>query len=152
MVCFPVSPSLQKFLSLVICNDKTERIISLLSQDLFYAVHQLKKLTPKSILLPLLIKSLTNNTKLITTVSRLGHGVSYTKLGEVITEVAYSGVNNNVDRMTCLPEKCKKGCFTMLVEDKIDGYEETLTGTHFLLKKIAGFNVKKILNYITVSD
>ena len=45
MDCFPVSPSLQKFLSLVICNDaapnndKTERIISSLSQDLFYSVH-----------------------------------------------------------------------------------------------------------------
>ena len=55
MDCFPVSPSLRKFLSLVICNDaalnnvKTERIISSLSQDLSYAVHQGKKLTPKSI-------------------------------------------------------------------------------------------------------
>ena len=53
MDCFPVSPSLRKFLSLVICNDaapnndKTERIISLLSQGLFYAVHQRKKLTPE---------------------------------------------------------------------------------------------------------
>ena len=99
MYCFPVSPSLRKFLSLVICNhaapsnDKTERIISLLSQDLFYAVYQGKKLTPKSILVPLLIKSLTNNTKLITIISRLGHGVSYTKFGEVITELAYSRID-----------------------------------------------------------
>ena len=52
MDCFPVSPSLRKFLSLVNCNDaapnndKTERIISLSSQGLFYAVHQRKKLTP----------------------------------------------------------------------------------------------------------
>ena len=126
MDCFPVSPSLRKFLSLVICNDaapnndKTERIISSLSQDIFYSVHQGKKLTPKSILLPLLIKLLTNNTELITTISRLGHSVSYKKLGEVITEVAYSRTDNNVDGMTCLPEKCKKRCFTMLVEDNID--------------------------------
>ena len=46
MDCFPVSPSLQKFLSLVICNDaapnndKTKRITSSLSQELFYAVHR----------------------------------------------------------------------------------------------------------------
>ena len=79
MDCFLVSPSLRKFLSLVIYNDaasnndKTERIISSLSQDLFYAVHQGKKLAPRSILLPLLIKPLTNNTELITTISRLGH-------------------------------------------------------------------------------
>ena len=158
MDCFPVSPSLRKFLSFVICNDaasnndKTERIISSLSQDLFYAVHQGKKLTPKSILLPLLIKSLTNNTELITTISRLGHSVSYTKLGEVITEVAYSRIDNNVDGMISLPEKCKKGCFTMLVEDNIDRIEETLTGTHFLLQKFAGLDIKTLLNYITVSD
>ena len=46
MDCFPVSPSLRKFLSLVICNDaapnndKTKRITSSLSQELFYAVHR----------------------------------------------------------------------------------------------------------------
>ena len=142
MDCFPVSPSLQKFLSLIICNDavanndKTERIISSLSQDLFYALHQGKKLTPKSILLPLLIKSLTNNTELITKISRLGHGVSYTKLGEVITEAAHSRIDNNVDEIFYLPEKCTKGCFTMLVEDNIDRNEETLTVTLFYCKKL----------------
>ena len=123
-----------------------------MSQDLFYVVPQGKKLTPKSILLPLLFKLLTSNTELITTISRLGHGVSYTKVGEVITEVAYSRIDNNIDGMICLPEKCKKGCFTMLVEDKIDRNEETLTGTHFLLQKIAGLDLKKLLYYITVSD
>ena len=69
-----------------------------------------------------------------------------------VTEVAYSRIDNNVDGMICLPEKCKKGCFTMLVEDNIDRNEETLTGTHFLLQKIAGLDIKKLLNYITVSD
>ena len=98
-VLFSCFPSLRKFLSLVVCNDaapnndKTERIISLLSQDLFYAAYQGKKLTPKSILVPLLIKSLTNNTELITIISRLGHGVSYAKFGEVITELAYSRID-----------------------------------------------------------
>ena len=151
MDCFPVSPSLRKFLSLVICNDaapnndKTERITSSLSQDLFYAVHQGEKLTPKSILLPLLIKSLRNNTELITTISRLGHGVSYIKLGEVITEVAYSRIDNNVDGMICLPEKCKKGCFTMLVEDNIDQNEETLTGTHFSIEKNCRLGYEKTI-------
>ena len=157
MDCFPVSPSPRKSLSLVICNDaapnndKTERIISLLSQHLFYAVHEGKKLTPKSIPLQLLIKLLTSNTELISTVSRPGRGVSYTKLGEVITEVTCSSIDNNVDTMICLPEKCKKGYFTMLVEDNIDRNEETLTRTHFLLQKIAGLDIKILLNYITLS-
>ena len=39
----------------------------------------------------------------------------------------------------------------MLVEDNIDRNEETLTGTYFLLQKIAGLDIKKLLNYITVS-
>ena len=149
MDCFPVFPSLWKFLSLVICNeaapnnDKTERIISSLPQELFYAVHQGKKLTPKSILLPLLIKSLTNNTELITLISRLGHGVSYTKLGEVITKMLYSRIDNNVNGMICLPEKCEKGCLMMLVEDNIDWNEETQTDTHFLLQKNCCLGYKK---------
>ena len=53
--------------------------------------------------------------------------------------------------MICLPEKCKKGYFTMLVEDNIDRNEETLTRTHFLLQKIALLDIKILLNYITLS-
>ena len=64
---------------------------------------------------PVLIKSLTNNTEVITTISRLGHGVFYTKLREVITKVAYSRIDNNVDGIICLPENCKKGCFAIMV-------------------------------------
>ena len=76
--------------------------------------------------------------------------MSYTKLGEVIIEVAYSRIDINVDGMICLPENCKRGYFTMLVEDNIDRNEETLKSTHFLLQKIAGLDIKKLL--ITVSD
>ena len=36
--------------------------------------------------------------------------------------------------MICLPEKCKKGYFTMLVEDNIDR-NETITSTHFFIAK-----------------
>ena len=57
--------------------------------------------------------------------------MSYTKLGEVITEVAFSRIGNKVDGTICLPEICKKGFVTMLVKDNIDQNEETLTGTHF---------------------
>ena len=133
METFPVFQLLQKFLSLVLTDeiaprsDRYKRIVSSFSQDIFFAANQGKVLTPKSVLLPMLIKSLTNNTELVTTVSRLGHGVSYTKLSEIITEVAYSRINKN-DGTVCLPEKCTKGSFTILVEDNIDRNEETLTG------------------------
>ena len=97
---FPEFPLLQEFLVRLIYNEpspKSERVkqLSLLfTQDLFFAVHNEKKLTPKSVLLPLQIKSLTNNTELITTVSALGHEISsYTKLSEITTKVAYSTIN-----------------------------------------------------------
>ena len=108
------------------------RIISSFSQDIFFAANQGKVLTPKSVILPMLIKSLTNNTELITTISRLGHGVSYTKLSEITTEVAYSRINKN-DGTVFLPQQCTKGTFTILVEDNIDRNEETLTGEHYSL-------------------
>ena len=38
--------------------------------------------TPKSIFLPAMIKSLTNNTELINVLNRLGHSVSYSTLLE----------------------------------------------------------------------
>ena len=96
---FPEFPLLQEFL-LRLTNsepspksDRVKRLSLSFAQDLFFAVYNGKKLTPKNVLLPLQIKSLTNNTELITTVSRLGHGISYTKLSEITTEVAYSMIN-----------------------------------------------------------
>ena len=92
-------PLLQKFLVRLINNepslksDRVKRLLLSFAQNLFFAVHNGKNLTPKNVLLPLYIKSLSNNTELITTVSRLGHGISYTKLSEITTEVAYSIIN-----------------------------------------------------------
>ena len=40
----------------------------------------------------------------------------------------------------------------MLFEDNKDRNEETQTGTHVLLQKVAHLDITKLLNYITVSD
>ena len=98
-------------------NERTSRLISSFNQDIFFIVHCGKILTPKSILLPLHIKSLCNNKELITTVSRLGHGVSYTKLLEISTEVAYSKIEKQADNLLCLPGGCQKNMFSIVVED-----------------------------------
>ena len=47
-----------------------------IGQDLVYAIINGRIKTPKSILYPYAIKSLTNSTKLITINNQLGHGVS----------------------------------------------------------------------------
>ena len=131
---FPEFPLLQEFLVRLINNepspksDRVKRLSLSFAQDLFFAVHNGKKLTPKNVLLPLQINWLTNNTELITTVSRLGHGISFTKLSEITTEVAYSTINKCLSGMLFLPEQCHKHQFTMIVEDNIDRNEQTLTG------------------------
>ena len=85
-------------------------------------------LTPKSILFPLQIKDLTNNYNLIATTNKLGHGVSYSILQEILTEVAYEKTESNKENEVALPENCIKERFTVLVEHNIDRLEETLSG------------------------
>ena len=66
------------FLSLLISNDITLRKnhIIIVSRYLLLCSSR-KKIDSKNIHFPLLLKSLTNNTELITKTSRLGYGVSY---------------------------------------------------------------------------
>lgn len=95
----PVSPCLQNFLHLVISNEiaprsgSAVRILLTLSQDIFYAVHQRKRHKEifKKLFFSLLIKSLTNNTEPISTISRLGHAVSHIQLGEIISFILKNG-------------------------------------------------------------
>ena len=85
-------------------------------------------LTPKSVLVPCQIKDLTNNYELITTTNKLGHGVSYSTLQEIMTEVAYNKAENVNENEEILPENCSPGIFSILVEDNIDKLEETTSG------------------------
>lgn len=95
-------------------------------------VHNGRLLTPKSILFPCQIKDLTNNYELISTASKLGHGISYTALQELLTEVAYEKTESVDQNKICLPDNCHAEVFTILVEDNIDRLEETLSGKYFL--------------------
>ena len=65
-------------------------------------------LTPKSVLFPCQIKDLTNNCELIGIANNLGHGVSYSTLQEVLTEVAYGRTESINENDVLLPEKCLK--------------------------------------------
>ena len=70
-------------------SDRTERLKQSFSQDLTYVVTNGRIKSPRSILFPYHIKSLTNNTELINLTCRLGHGISYSLLGELCTEIPY---------------------------------------------------------------
>ena len=87
---FKVSEYLDIFMNVLLgnaieCNsDRVERLKLSFSQDLTYAVSNGSIKTPKSVLFPNHIKSLTNNTELINITSRLGHGISYSLLQELL--------------------------------------------------------------------
>ena len=70
-------------------NARKSRICYSFAQDIVYAVTNGKVKTPKSILLPTMIKSLTNDTELINVLNRLDHSVSCSTLMESQTENAF---------------------------------------------------------------
>ena len=98
-----------------------------IGQDLVYAIINGRIKTPKSILYPYAIKSLTNSTKLITINNQLGHGVSASILEELATENAFGVLENQLNNSVLL-NGVSKEVFTMTVHDNIDTNEETLTG------------------------
>ena len=55
-------------------SSKVDRLKLFIAQDLVYAISNGRIKTPKSILYPYAIKSLTNSTKLITINNQLRHG------------------------------------------------------------------------------
>ena len=57
-----------------------------MAQDIVYNMNGGKVKTPKSVFLPSVIKTLTNNTEIINIINRLGHGVLYSILSEIYTQ------------------------------------------------------------------
>ena len=105
------------------------RIVKLsLAQDIVFAVTSGRIKTPKNVLLPTMVKSLTNNTEIINILNKLGHGISYTLLMESQTENAFKIVEQQADECLIIPVDAEKEAFTIYVADNIDRNEETLSG------------------------
>ena len=64
-----------------------------LGQDLIFTVSNGCVKTPRSILYPYALKTLTNCTELITVTNCLGYRISYTLLEEMETENAYKVID-----------------------------------------------------------
>ena len=121
------------FLSVLIgdgksCSNLQSRLKYSFAQDLIYSVTNGRVKTPKSILLPTMVKTLTNNTELIKILNKLGHGVSYSVLMELQTENACKIDEKQLTNDCIIPTNCTKETFTIFVADNIDRNEETLTG------------------------
>ena len=76
----------------------------------------------------MLVKTLTNNTELITILNRLGHSISYTLLMESLTEHVYEIVETQLTNQCVIPKQVNKEEFKIFVADNIDRNEETLSG------------------------
>ena len=132
---FEIPYSLDTFLCRLISPDSvlSTRALCLklsMAQDIVYNITRGRIKTPKSILLPSMIKALTNSTELINIMNRLGHGIGYSTLMEAQTENAYQVFENQIVSGCILPVDCKKESFTIYVADNIDRTEETLSGNY----------------------
>ena len=85
-------------------------------------------MTPKHILLPWAIKTLTGNVELIRTMNRLGHGCSYIRLEEIDTALCIEKLESVQGGGVPLPSSIHPSVPTVLAFDNIDRLEELLSG------------------------
>ena len=83
--------------------------------------------TPKILLLPSVIKILTNHTQIINILNRLGNGVLYSILSEMHTKSAYFFQTQQSDE-AIMPINTAKEALMIYLADNIDQNEENLAG------------------------
>ena len=113
-----------------IFKNQPDRLKLSIMQDLVYKVTRGRVKTPKNVLLPSIVKDLTNNTELINILNKLGHGVFYSLLMEIQIQEAYRISEQELNEEMIIPEHCLTEQFTIFVADNIDLQEETLSGMH----------------------
>ena len=113
---------------LEICPQRVQRLVSSFGQDLVFGVTCGQVQTPKHVLLPYAVKSLTNNVQLIRIINRCGHGVSYSQIEELSTALCLQKLASSPDDAVPLPENIHSFVSTTLAWDNIDRLEETLSG------------------------
>ena len=108
-----------------------------MSQDIVYTVTCGRQKTPKHVLLPYGIKTLTGNVELIQMINRLGHGVSYHQLEENDTALCLQRLASALNERVILPQNIQPYVFTNLSWDNIDRLETTGAGTSHRVNGIA---------------
>ena len=98
-----------------------------LSQDLIHSVSRGRIKTPKHIVLPMTVKSLTGNVELITILNRFGHGLSYSQVEEVETALAEMQIARQQNGVL-VPSVCYPNVPAVFCWDNNDLQEETLSG------------------------
>lgn len=107
---------------------RVQRLINSFGQDIIYGVSGGRQKPPKQILLPYVVKSLTNNVELIQMLNRCGHGIAYSQIEEMNTALCLQKMALTPDNEIPLPENIQPYISTTLAWDNIDRLEETLSG------------------------
>ncbi|XP_064116328.1 uncharacterized protein LOC135222086 [Macrobrachium nipponense] len=130
----PIPDNLMKFLYILLCGKeqtptlRVNRLSWSIALDIISGVTVCKVLTPKHVLLPLVVKTLTGNVELIKTLKRLGHSCSYSVLVEIDTALCLEKLENTDNNRLPLPSDIHPGVPTVLAFDNIDRQEEVLSG------------------------
>ena len=106
---------------------RVQSLVKSFSQDIVYAVTNGKIKPPKQVLLSYGVKTLTGNVELIQILSRLRHGVSYSKLEKNDTALFLEKMAAAINESAILPDTIRPNVFTNLAWDNVDRLEETLT-------------------------
>ena len=84
-------------------SERTVRLKNSLAQDIVYSVSNGAIKTPKSVLLPAVIKALCNNTEVVKLVNKCGHGIGYNLIEEIDTEFALRVINEQTLSRVLIP-------------------------------------------------
>ena len=79
----------------------------------YYTATKVRVRTPENILLPSIVKTLTNNTELINILNRLGHGVSYSLFMEAQTENTFQILDEQVVSGCIIAKQCQPDTFSI---------------------------------------
>jgi hypothetical protein len=89
-------------------NEKVVRLSNSICQDIVYIVSNGNIKTTESVLFPVVVKSLCNNTEVIRLINRHGHGISYDLIEEIETEHALKVLNEQKEMRVVIPDEAMK--------------------------------------------
>ena len=112
-------------------SDRVVRLKNSLTQDIVYSVSNGAIKTPKSVLFPVVVKVLCNNTELVKLIKKCGHEIGYNLIGEIETEFALKVINEQALNRVLIPDECYKPDnppASLMVADNIHNLECTISG------------------------
>ncbi len=109
-------------------SDKHHRIVSSMAQDMIYAAHSGKFLTPKHVNLAHTVKNLTGSVEIVTLLNRFNHCISDSRLHRHENDLWNKQCEQHGNNVRA-PTNIFPGIYVTAVWDNIDLNQETLDGS-----------------------